>query len=126
MKSLSFLFFTLILPTIGFSQGNLQFNQVKLVSTIETVPVGKVWKVEAAFGDALLSNCSTQPMHRILVNNNQLTVSNVSSVGFNNYCNGWQGTVCVTTFPFWLPAGSTLAISSNVVSISVIEFNIIP
>jgi hypothetical protein len=126
MKLFSFLFFTLLLSTIGFSQGNLQFNQVKLVSTIETVPVGKVWKVEAAFGDALLSNCSTQPMHRIVVNNNELTVSNVSSVSFNGYCGGWQGTVSVTTFPFWLPAGSTLAISSNVVSISVIEFNIIP
>jgi len=65
-------------------------------------------------------------MHRIAVNNNQLTVSNISSVGFSNYCNGWQGSVSVTTFPFWLPAGSTLAISSNVVSISVLEFNIIP
>jgi hypothetical protein len=28
--------------------------------------------------------------------------------------------------PIWLPAGSTLAINSNVFSISVIEFNIVP
>jgi hypothetical protein len=31
------------------AQNNLQFNQVKLVgSTAETVPVGKVWKIESA------------------------------------------------------------------------------
>ena len=30
------------------AQGNLQFNQVKLVTALETVPVGKVWKVESA------------------------------------------------------------------------------
>ena len=46
MKSFAFLLFALFLSKFGFSQGNLQFNQVKLVSTIETVPAGKVWKVE--------------------------------------------------------------------------------
>ena len=30
----------------AYAQGNLQFNQVKLVSTVETVPAGKVWKLE--------------------------------------------------------------------------------
>ena len=29
------------------AQGNLQFNQVKLVTTLETVPAGKAWKVES-------------------------------------------------------------------------------
>ena len=39
---ISLLFFT------GFGQYNLQLNQVVLVSnTIQTVPVGKVWKVES-------------------------------------------------------------------------------
>ena len=37
---------------LGFklsAQNNLQFNQVKLVgSTAETVPAGKVWKIESA------------------------------------------------------------------------------
>ena len=45
MKTLSFLFFTFLLLNTIYSQGNLQFNQVKLVSAIETVPAGKVWKV---------------------------------------------------------------------------------
>ncbi len=39
----------LCLPWLSNAQGNLQFNQVKLVgSTAETVPVGKVWKIESA------------------------------------------------------------------------------
>lgn len=33
---------------VGFSQGSLQFNQVKLVTAAESVPEGKVWKVESA------------------------------------------------------------------------------
>jgi len=43
--------FSLILFFVAFlvnAQGNLQFNQVKLVTTLETVPAGKVWKVESA------------------------------------------------------------------------------
>jgi hypothetical protein len=46
MKKL-FLFTFLILSTLTSAQGNLQFNQVKLVTNTETVPVGKVWKIES-------------------------------------------------------------------------------
>jgi hypothetical protein len=34
------------------AQGNLQFNQVKIISNIDppqTVPAGKVWKIESVF-----------------------------------------------------------------------------
>jgi hypothetical protein len=44
-----FFFVLLCLPLITKGQGNLQFNQVKMVgSTAETVPAGKVWKIESA------------------------------------------------------------------------------
>ncbi|NBN99205.1 MAG: hypothetical protein EBV19_08240, partial [Flavobacteriia bacterium] len=44
----SFLVFGFLVFSGGFlAQGNLQFNQVKLVTNQETVPVGKVWKVES-------------------------------------------------------------------------------
>ena len=51
MKSLSFLFFTFFIATIGFSQGNLQFNQVLNLAFSAgganfAVPPGKVWKIE--------------------------------------------------------------------------------
>jgi hypothetical protein len=124
MRNLYLLFF-ILLSNYVFAQ-NLQFNQVKLVTNLETVPTGKVWKIESVLGDVLSSSCSTQPMHRISINGNPITVSVNSDIGFNTYCNGWSGIVSVTTLPIWLPAGSTLAINSNVFSISVIEFNIVP
>jgi len=124
MRNLYLLIF-ILLSNFVFAQ-NLQFNQVKLVTNLETVPTGKVWKIESVLGDVLSSSCSTQPMHRISINGNPITVSVNSDIGFNTYCNGWSGIVSVTTLPIWLPAGSTLAINSNVFSISVIEFNIVP
>jgi len=46
--------FIILLLLLGFSkalfaQNTLEFNQVKLVSDLETVPEQKVWKVESAF-----------------------------------------------------------------------------
>lgn len=44
----SLLFLSLGVTLGAFAQGTLQFNQVKLVTAQETVPAGKVWKVESA------------------------------------------------------------------------------
>jgi hypothetical protein len=124
-----------------YSQGNLQFNQVKLVSTVETVPVGKVWKVESAAynGGAPFTNSSAiyafpgstnQPrgFESIMSYsvNGQLNYFPVTytiggtSVQFSNSVNG------VAHFPLWLPEGSTLAVGTNMRHLSVLEFNIIP
>ena len=46
MKKLYFILF-ILLNQLAFAQGNLQFNQVKLVTALETVPAGKVWKIES-------------------------------------------------------------------------------
>jgi hypothetical protein len=46
------------------AQGNLQFNQVKLVTVQETIPVGKVWKVTGILpssGFRYTSSSSTPP-----------------------------------------------------------------
>lgn len=134
------------------AQGNLQFNQVKLVTASETVPVGKVWKVESALsgeeryptsGTALPSNSRF-----ILVNGTSVCVHEehvaTTGVGFNGCCGGgfWMNNVGMavnsttpvlvqvsaqpTKLPLWLPAGATLAVGAKVSSISVVEFNIIP
>jgi len=147
-----FLLFAMILLGDFFAQGNLQFNQVKLVTTVETVPVGKVWKVESALtgeeryptsGTTLASNSRF-----ILVNGNSICVHEehvaTTGVGFNGCCGGgfWMSNVGMavnsttpvlvqvtaqpTKLPLWLPAGSTLAAGTKVSSISVLEFNIIP
>ncbi len=134
------------------AQGNLQFNQVKLVSALETVPAGKVWKVESALsgeeryptsGTALPSNSRF-----ILVNGSSVCVHEehvaTTGVGFNGCCGGgfWMNNVGMavnsttpvlvhvsaqpTKLPLWLPSGATLAVGTKVSSISVVEFNIIP
>jgi hypothetical protein len=46
MKKLYLILFVL-LNQLAYAQGNLQFNQVKLVTALETVPAGKVWKIES-------------------------------------------------------------------------------
>ena len=108
------------------AQGNLQFNQVLLVTSTQTVPSGKVWKVENAIATHLLASCSTDPLHSIVVNGFSATITQGGQVGFDGYCFGWRGLASVTEFPLWLPAGTTLAAGSNVNALSVIEFNIVP
>jgi hypothetical protein len=49
MKNISIYILSFLFVGVSFGQGNLQFNQVKLVGTTsETVPAGKVWKIESA------------------------------------------------------------------------------
>jgi hypothetical protein len=146
------LFILLISIETSLAQGNLQFNQVKLVTALETVPVGKVWKVESALsgeeryptsGTALPSNSRF-----IQVNGTSVCVHEehvaTTGVGFNGCCGGgfWMNNVGMavnsttpllvqvsaqpTKLPLWLPSGATLAVGTKVSSISVLEFNIIP
>lgn len=129
---------------VSFSQGNLQFNQVKLVSTQETVPTGKVWKVESAAyggGTTFVVGLSTSQTYGYN-NNYALTLQSpiiwaIMQYNVNSYPNyiislGAPGNTVPTSsssylnFPFWLPAGTTLAASTNMRYLSVIEFNIIP
>ena len=94
----------------------LQFSQVLLVSTTQTVPPNKVWKVESFF-----------PSQNFYVGNNHstafLTLNNISCyVGQSRSDAGMS----YMPLPAWLPAGTTLAAGQNIVSISVIEFTVIP
>ena len=110
-----------------FAQGNLQFNQVKLVTVQETIPVGKVWKVTGILpssGFRYTSSSSTPPWeYGVLVNGNQ------RFFGHGSYGNGAFGsgfTAQNLSGDLWLPGGTTLAAGSNVGEISIIEFNIVP
>jgi len=100
------------------AQGNLQFNQVKLVSTSDTVPVNKVWKVES-----ILYSTSHENNASILLNGQTVMVRtfNFSPWGSSSSTGSWE-----MKFPFWIPSTSTLASGSNVRTISIIEYNIIP
>jgi hypothetical protein len=132
MKKLLLIFGLSLITLSAWCQGNLQFNQVKLVgTTLETVPSGKVWKVESA----------TYTGGQAFPINSETNYASYASMSF--YLNGIQnyegyftsvryGSVWVnstnnqSTFPLWIPAGSTLKAGSNMNSLSVIEYNIIP
>jgi hypothetical protein len=100
------------------AQNQLTFNQVLLVplTTLgDTVPQGKVWKVESSVSE-LLTNGETY-FH---VNNNKCNITrSVIHIG-----NGYAFTGVNPIFPMWLPAGTIVTSGLNVSALSIIEFNI--
>jgi hypothetical protein len=135
LLSLFFLFFSR-----GYTQGNLQFNQVKLVSTLETVPVGKVWKVESAvfmggapfcLGTGPNASCAGGNLGGTgFVGNMAFQVNGQTNYLYTNLgqpnSSASYASQGYSPFPLWLPGGSTLATSTNMRYLSVIEFNIVP
>jgi len=114
-----------------------------LVSTQETVPVGKIWKLEnyrptVSLANDLnrLSNQATAGGAKnfvILVNGTPvyLQTTLTREVGRNDGYWNQDGYATSSDFkifdaPIWFPAGTTLAASTNVGFIGVMEFNVIP
>ena len=127
MKTITTFLFVLLFSTLGSSQGNLQFNQVKLVSAIETVPAGKVWKV-TNFLPTPNGNYQvlTQPgLAEYLININGVAMNLGRRAYYNNNYNHQLAEVRHTG-DIWLAAGTTLAVFQNIAHLSVIEFNIVP
>jgi hypothetical protein len=116
LKYLIQLILSCALSTSLFGQGNLQFNQVLTFTgsatgniTLDTVPVNKVWKIEAHSSD----------INQILININ----------GFR-YDYNYNGSM--NTSPIWLKTGDVLSLTTSPPGpnrhyfFSILEFNIIP
>lgn len=108
------------------AQSGLTFNQVlKISSTEDTVPAGRVWKVEAYFQSQSLavnswtsSSCSSGYIHPFWVDG-QYYYHVEGGVGTGNttrYINPGN------RFPMWLPAGTRLRTNCPNDFLSVIEF----
>jgi hypothetical protein len=134
MKKLYFILFILI-NQLAFAQGNLQFNQVKLVTALETVPVGKVWKVESViyniaegsttYQTGNYGNCTSSDYNSAAI----VVAGTPTKVGQGTSPLGYSSGSYVhsyTILPIWLPAGTTLSGGICLNKISVIEFNITP
>lgn len=138
MKLLLFSF--LLIISIGSqAQGNLQFNQAKLITTLQTVPMGKVWKVEsyaynggAAFAgtqsnfytnDGIYERTCINALMSYQVNGNTVQIPVSLSRSSNSGLISLDG---LNLFPFWLPEGSSLAAGTNMTYLSVLEFNVVP
>ncbi len=127
MKTITPFFFVLLFSTLGFSQGNLQFNQVKLVSAIETVPAGKVWKVTNFLPtpNGNYQSISQPGLAEYLININGVAV-NLGRRAFLNNNYSFQMAEVRHSGDIWLAAGTTLSVFQNIAHLSVIEFNIVP
>lgn len=115
------------------AQNSLGFSQVKLISSLDTVPLGKVWKIEGFVYSqpVVLANQDAS----ILINGIPVAVR---SSRYNEP--HWIWAVCCGTGgvsspqfeiweqknPIWLPSSSILNIGPGVTFISVLEFEIDP
>lgn len=130
-----------LMSIIGLSAQSLTFSQVLLVdNNTATVPAGKVWKVENMATTVGISSSSTTntstatPPTSFTYFLNGTEVSCTRFIG--GYTSGYNGSSSSQSravsgpdrdiFPFWLPAGSSLATGSNVLYFSVVEFNVVP
>ena len=102
------------------AQNQLTFNQVLLVTLTsqgDTVPQGKVWKVESH-----VSNVSNSADTYFRVNND---ISDITKSWLENQ-SGYTLSRLVNNqiFPMWLPAGTIVTEGLDVSALSIIEFNI--
>lgn len=112
---------------------SLTYSQVKLVSSIETVPANKVWKINNVLPTAGLTDAGT-PMSgssrhfTVLINGQTIFVISTSWIGrWNSSESGVaSNSHSIGDSPIWLPSGTTLAVGSNLYAISVTEFNVVP
>ncbi len=124
----------IILSTLANAQGNLQFNQVKLVTSLETVPLGKVWKIESVIYNIALSEpgyqASSGSCNSTSNESTGIVIAGVpTKVGQGTQAASYSSltyTHSYTILPLWIPAGTTLSGGTCLNKISVIEFNIIP
>jgi hypothetical protein len=134
MKTL-FLFAALCAASLSISaQGNLQFNQVKLVNSLTTVPTNKVWKIESVLNGNNPQWTASAPLPScvmsISLNDTNICISQMNLYRNGNFLNNSaaasESAINCTNLPIWIPAGSTLNIGYNSIYISVIEYNIVP
>jgi len=125
MKYLYFLIFSMT-AHLSFAQ-NLQFNQVIDVGNqIQTVPTGRVWKIESILYSSPIGGVSSSLTQndQILIDGNLVTVRSARS-GNGGY-NAASYFVWEQKLPIWLKEGTTVQTSTNVFKISILEFSIIP
>ncbi len=107
------------------SAQSLQFSRVMLVTNLQTVPAGKVWKVESAMltGNLGINTGTTSYQTQSAIIRVDGQNINLMHTFGNSYGVQFQE---LTRLPMWLPAGTTLEPSTNIGKISIIEFTVVP
>ncbi len=117
------IFITLLFCGLAFSaqSQSLTYSKVILLTALDTVPEGKVWKVVSYLPSGQWINAGNNATGSldILINSVQYKISQYKMAHVSNGPFGEKETV---PFPIWLPAGTTVAPSTNCGSLSIIEF----
>jgi hypothetical protein len=130
MKKLVYILFLNLFCLTGYSQYNLQFNQVVTLNgvgigcqntSVGSVPTGKVWKLEA------------------WTNSNEVAIYFNGTIYNNHYLAGWgnsngqQFQLSSNLNPIWLKAGDNISVTisnqfcqNRSYFFSIIEFNLVP
>jgi hypothetical protein len=130
MKKLLVSFIFVLGTFLTFSQGNLQFNQVlKVIDVDQTVPAGKVWKVESYHQQTVgistnmpTTGCGDLSRPRPYYVDNVL-YHHVNGIGNGNSS---YASAATNEFPLWLKESQMLRTSCPGDFLSVLEFNIVP
>jgi len=113
------IFITLLFCGLAFSaqSQSLTYSKVILLTSLDTVPQGKVWKITAYLPSShWIVGSSGDKAVTIKLNNQNRYLT--SSRGDNNYGKA----AAVAPMPIWIPAGTTLEPYTLCGSLSIIEF----
>lgn len=118
----------LLLAAWAGAQGTLQFSQARIVTGLETVPSGKVWKVQSFLPtEVYRSDFSPAPrIYQAAING---TNRNVGTSGIGDANSKYSDGMSFIPLPLWLPAGTTFnpAVSGGYLwGANVLEFTIVP
>lgn len=107
------------------SAQSLQFSRVVLVTNLQTVPAGKIWKVESAMVTATMginTTTSAYQSHTAALRVDGQTINIRHTFGNSSGVHSQN----LSRLPMWLPSGTTLEPSTNIGKISIIEFTVVP
>lgn len=134
MKKVLLLTFLCLPLTAAYAQ-TLQFSRVLIVTTQETVPPGKVWKIESViynigfdqsgYQTSGSTGCDISYFRSVAISVNNVPTKVGQGTATASYSN-LSYTHTYTMLPIWLPAGSTLSGGPCNNQISVIEFTVVP
>jgi hypothetical protein len=131
MRKVIFLFTFFLTQLVCFSQGNLQFNQViRVNNSAQTVPSGKVWKVETYMqANTSISEFTEYPTCNFPDRQHPFLINSVPYYQINGSPGHGSSGIMMAVgnlFPLWLKAGEVLQTTCPNNFLSVIEYNIVP
>jgi hypothetical protein len=114
------------------AQSGLAFSQVILVgNSAQTVPLSKAWKIEAIWSSSPgVANSSCSSVTGAVDYAKAIEINSVTLFPLSAVQTGSSGNIFFSgeavSFPYWVPAGTSVKAYCPGSQISVVEFTIIP